>query len=70
MNDKKEGYKNWMPKGMVLGTAAGAAVCLLLAALFGCTGILESGALQTGLTAAFLALGVVVGLVALWMALL
>ena len=63
-------YKNWMPKGMVLGTAAGAVVCLLLAALFGCTGILGSGALKTALTAAFLALGVVVGLVALWMALL
>ena len=63
-------YKNWMPKGMVLGTAAGAVVCLLLAALFGCTGILGSGALKTALTAAFLALGVVVGLAALWMALL
>ena len=63
-------YKNWMPKGMVLGTAAGAAACLLLAALFGCTGILESGTLKTGVTAAFLVLGILVGLAALWMALL
>ena len=63
-------YKNWMPKGMVLGTAAGAAACFLLAALFGCTGILESGTLKTALTAAFLVLGVLVGLTALWMALL
>ena len=66
----KPDYKNWMPKGMVLGTAAGAAACLLLAALFGCTSILESGTLKTTLTAAFLALGVLVGLAALWMALL
>ena len=66
----RPGYKNWMPKGMVLGTAAGAAACLLLAALFGCTGILESGTLKTALTAAFLVLGILVGLAALWMALL
>ena len=66
----KPEYRNWMPKGMVLGTAAGAAACLLLAALFGCTGILESGALKTALTASFLALGILVGLAALWMTLL
>ncbi len=63
-------YKNWMPKGMVLGTLAGAIVCLGLAALFGYTGLLKNGALKTGLTASFLALGILVGLATLWMALL
>ena len=32
----KPDYKNWMPKGMVLGTAAGAAGCLGLAAAASC----------------------------------
>ena len=66
----KPDYKNWMPKGMVLGTAAGAAVCLLLAVLFGCTGIVGSGTLKTVLSVVFLVLGVLVGLIALWMTLL
>lgn len=66
----KPDYKNWMPKGMVLGTAAGAAVCFLLAALFGCTGVVGSGTLKTVLSVVFLVLGVVVGMSALWMALL
>ncbi len=66
----KPDYKNWMPKGMVLGTAAGAAVCLLLAALFGCTRIVGSGTLKMVLSVVFLVLGVLVGLSALWMALL
>ena len=35
----KPDYKNWMPKGMVLGTLAGTAVSLILFIIFGCTGI-------------------------------
>ena len=31
----KPDYKNWMPKGMVLGTLAGAVGCLGLAAVCG-----------------------------------
>ncbi len=45
----KPDYKNWMPKGMILSFAAGAAASLLLCLLFACTGWL-SGTWQTVLT--------------------
>ncbi len=45
----KPDYKNWMPKGMILSFAAGAAAFLLLCLLFACTGWV-SGAWQTVLT--------------------
>ena len=38
----KPDYKNWMPKGMVCSAAAGAAVCLRLAAVCGCTGLIKN----------------------------
>ena len=66
----KPDYKNWMPKGMVLGTLAGAAVCLILCLVFGCTGLLRIGALKTVLTIFFLIAAILCALAALWMWLL
>jgi hypothetical protein len=34
----KPNYKNWMPKGMILGTLGGALTCLLLFLVFGVSG--------------------------------
>ena len=62
----KPDYKNWMPKGMVLGTLAGAVGCLGLAAVCGCTPLLN-GKAKCGLTAAFLLSGAAAGAAALWM---
>ena len=45
----KPDYKNWMPKGMILSFAAGAAASLLLFLLFACTGWV-SGTWQMVLT--------------------
>ena len=66
----KPDYKNWMPKGMVLGTLAGAIGCLLLFLVFGCTGILDSGVLKTILKIIFLAAAFVCLCAAVWMWLL
>ena len=63
-------YKNWMPKGMVLGTLAGAAACLILCLVFGCAEVLPSGALKTVLTVVFLVAAILCALAALWMWLL
>ena len=62
----KPDYKNWMPKGMVLGTLAGAVGCLGLSAVCGCTRLLK-GKAKCGLTAAFLLSGAAAGAAALWM---
>ena len=62
----KPDYKNWMPKGMVLGTLAGAAGCLGLSAVCGCTPLLN-GKAKCGMTAAFLLSGAAAGAAALWM---
>lgn len=35
----KPNYKNWMPKGMILGTLGGALTCLLLFLVFGVSGL-------------------------------
>ena len=66
----KPDYRNWMPKGMVLGTLAGSAGCFGLAAVFGSTRLIKN---ETGKAAAVgvLALsGVAAGGAALWMELL
>ena len=65
----KPDYKNWMPKGMVLGTLVGTLGSLLLFIVFGCTHLLH-GKLKTVLFFVFLALTVVLALVTLWMALM
>ena len=63
----KPDYKNWMPKGMVLGTAAGAAGCLGLAAAIGCTGLIGSGTAKTAASCVLALAGVSAGAAALWM---
>ncbi len=50
----KPNYKNWMPKGMVLGFLAGTVAFLILAILFGCTPLLAAGTLRTILTILFI----------------
>ena len=65
----KPDYKNWMPKGMVLGTLAGTLVCLALFIIFGCTGLVSS-TVKTVLFVVFLVATVVCACVTLWMALM
>ena len=66
----KTNYKNWMPKGMIYGTAAGCAVCIVLFLVFGVSGLLAAGTLKTILTVIFLTGTVVLLLAAVWMWLL
>ncbi len=62
----KADYKNWMPKGMVLSGIGITALCLILFAVFGLTGI-TGGRLKTVLLVVFLT-GTVIGLcVSVWM---
>ena len=66
----KPDYKNWMPKGMVLGTLAGAVGCFGLAALCGCTGLMKNETAKAVTTGVLLLAGAAAGGAALWMALL
>ena len=66
----KPNYKNWMPKGMILGTLGGALACLLLFLVFGVSGLLAAGTLKAVLKIVFLVLAIVLALVTLWMWLL
>ena len=66
----KPDYRNWMPKGMVLGTLAGSVGCFGLAAVCGCTRLIKKETVKAA-TAGMLALsGVAAGGAALWMELL
>ena len=66
----KPDYKNWMPKGMILSFAAGAALSLFLCLLFSRTGLLSAGTLKTVLTILFAALAVFFCGVTIWSILL
>ena len=66
----KPEYKNWMPKGMVLGTAAGAAGCFGLAAVCGAPGLIKNKSVKTAATGILLSAGAAAGVAALWMELL
>jgi ubiquinone/menaquinone biosynthesis C-methylase UbiE len=66
----KPNYKNWMPKGMILGTFGGAVACLVLFLVFGVSGLIAAGTLKIVLKIVFLVLTIVLALVALWMWLL
>ena len=66
---ERSDYKNWMPKGMVLGTLAGTLVCLALFFVFGCTGLV-SGTAKTVLFVVFLVATVICACVTIWMALM
>lgn len=63
----KADYKNWMPKGMVLGTAAGAGIALILYIVFGLAPVLQTGTLKTVLGIVFLVLTIILILVTVWM---
>ena len=66
----KPDYKNWMPKGMVLGTLAGAVGCFGMSALCGCTGLIKNKKAKAAVTDALLLSGIAAGGAALWMTLL
>lgn len=66
----KPNYKNWMPKGMIWGTAAGCAVCLVLFLVFGVSGLLAAGLLKTILKIVFFILTVVLLLMTVLMILM
>ena len=63
----KPDYKNWMPKGMVLGTLAGAIGCFGLAAVSGCTGLIKNETVKAVSTGILLIAGTAAGGAALWM---
>lgn len=66
----KPNYKNWIPKGMILGTLGGAVASLVLFLFFGVSGLLAAGILKTILKIVFLVLAIALALIALWMWLL
>ncbi|MCR4799789.1 MAG: class I SAM-dependent methyltransferase [Bacteroidales bacterium] len=66
----KPNYKNWMPKGMILGTLGGAVACLILFLIFGISELLTAGTLNTILKIIFLILTIALFLATLWMWLL
>lgn len=63
----KPDYKNWMPKGMVLGSAIGAGVSILLLIVFGCTPLLSSCGVKTVLTIVFSVISLLMVVMTLWM---
>ncbi len=63
----KADYKNWMPKGMVLGTACGAGIALALYIVFGIAPVLQAGTLKTVLGIVFLVLTIFLIVTAIWM---
>ncbi len=63
-------YRNWMPKGMVLGTLSGALGCLGLAAVCGGTGLIRNKTMKGAAAGVLLVAGATAGGAALWMALL
>jgi len=63
----KADYKNWMPKGMVLATACGAGVALILYIVFGIAPVLQEGTLKKVLGVVFLVLTIILVIVTLWM---
>ena len=66
----KPNYKNWIPKGMILGTLGGAVASLVLFLVFGVNGLLAAGTLKTILKIVFLVLAIALALIALWILLL
>ena len=62
----KPDYKNWMPKGMILGFLAGACIALILALLFGCTQLISPGTLKIILVIIFAVAAVVFCVLTVW----
>ena len=65
----KPDYKNWMPKGMIFGSAAVTLLFLILFIIFGCTDIVV-GTLKTILFIVLLILTVLACAVTVWMILM
>jgi len=63
----KADYKNWMPKGMVLGMLSGAVAALILYIVFGISPVLKAGTLKTVLGVIFLVLTIFLAFVTVWM---
>lgn len=63
----KPDYKNWMPKGMVTGSAIGAGISILLLIVFGCTPLLSSVGAKTVLTIIFAIISVFLVGMTIWM---
>jgi ubiquinone/menaquinone biosynthesis C-methylase UbiE len=63
----KADYKNWMPKGMVLGTAGIAGGFLVLYIIFGILPILPDSKIKTVVSIILLILTILSALVTLWM---
>ena len=63
----KPDYRNWMPKGMVVGTLAGAVGCFGLAAVCGCTELIKNETVKAAATGILLAAGAAAGGAGLWM---
>lgn len=62
----KANYKNWMPKGMVIGMACGAGVALILYIIFGVSPVLQAGTFKTVLGIVLLVLTIVMIFVSIW----
>ena len=62
----KADYKNWMPKGMVLGFLGGAAAALLVTLVIGGSRLLPDRTIKTVLTVVFAALTLILLAVTLW----
>ena len=63
----KPDYKNWMPKGMVLGTGCGCLVSLILFLIVGISPVLQEGNAKRICFWVFLILTIILCLVTLWM---
>ena len=63
----KADYKNWMPKGMVMGTGCGMIVSLVLFLILGVSPIVPEGSAKRVIGIVFLILTVIFGAVTIWM---
>ena len=64
----KPDYKNWMPKGMVLGTLCGAIGCIGASAICHYTDLIKNETGRNVISGSLLFAGVMAGGAALWMA--
>ncbi len=62
----KADYKNWLPKGMVIGMACGAVVSLILYIIFGIAPVLQPGSFKTVLGIVLLVLTIIMIFISIW----
>ncbi len=63
----KADYKNWMPKGMVIGTGCGAIASLVLFLILGVSPVVQEGNAKRVIGIVFLVLTVIFCVVTIWM---